>query len=747
MESTYIKKRKELVKLRKAVLEGPRRFTVHFLKGAASDRNASVRCIEANGVSSLMSCMEISLWPEERFCGTFDYYEPAGFVYGLGWWAGEDLVEEYIVQEGITGPEAERLRDGIAWLCGKVSLPEGEHYRGMTEMERLSVDAVAGTSIWYGGHAVLDFDEILRKGLGAYEKDIDECPDRDLAKACGTVLGGIRNYIRRYAGLARKCAEDPEYDRERFTRMAQMLDRIETEPPETFGEALQLVWILHVVDGVDSFGRFDHYMTPFYERDIASGTLTREEAYLDLVDLWIRVEYVGAIQNMTIGGTAPDGTAFYSDLTKLILETVSDVGLKGPNLCLLVRKDMPDDIWEAALACIGRGIGVPALYCDEDYIDMLIREGYDPVTARGYCLAGCSQVMIPGQSNFVNDAGLYNMAKVMELTLYGGMDPKTGKQIGPETPDLTEIESFEELYSCFLKQNDYFIEITSEINNKLAKYLGTECGFVLRSLFTRDCLKKGKGYFEGGPRYNNIELEIIGMTNAADSLLAVKKAVFEEKRFSGDEMLRMLRDDFSGWEKEREYLKNGIAKFGNDDCEADTLRADISRYLYEKFSSETSAIGGHFVPGEVMFNMHDYCGQAVGATPDGRLSGKALADSAGSSQGLDRNGPTALMNSVCGIGARGYFLTTAVLNLRFMPEVWKEAVRSGKARSLFGTFFGMGGTQLQINVCDPEVLRAAQKDPDSYRSLVVRVGGYSEYFTNLTPSVQNELIERTSQTV
>ena len=747
MENSYIKKRKETVRIRQEALRGPRRFTVHFLEGAASDRGASVRRIEANGVASLLSGIDIDLWPEDRFCGTFDYYEPAGFVFGLGWWAGDDLLEEYIAQEGIAGPEAERLRDAIAWLCGRVGLPEDEHYRGMTENERLSVDAVAGTSIWYGGHAVLDFEEILKKGLGGYEKDIDECPDRDLAEACRTVLGGIRNYIRRYAELARRCADDPEYDRERVTRIARMLERIGTEPPETFEEALQLVWILHAVDGVDSFGRFDHYMSPFYERDIAAGTLTREEAYLDLVDLWIRVEYVGAIQNMTIGGTAPDGKAFYTGLTKLILETVADVGLKGPNLCLLVRKDMPDEIWDAALACIGRGIGIPALYCDEDYIDMLLREGYDPITARGYCLAGCSQVMIPGMSNFVNDAGLYNIAKVMELTLYGGKDPLTGEQVGPETPDLTETGSFEELYANFLKQNDYFISLTAKINNKLARYLGSECGYVLRSLFTKDCLEKGKGFFEGGPRYNNIELEIIGMTNAADSLLAVKKAVFEEKRFSGEEMLRMLRADFTGREKEREYLRSAIAKFGNDDREADALRADISRYVYGRFSSEPSVIGGHFVPGEVMFNMHDYCGSAVGATPDGRLSGKALADSAGASQGLDRNGPTALMNSVCGIGARGYFLTTAVLNLRFMPEVWKEAVSNGKIRSLFETFFGMGGTQLQINVCDPDVLRAAQKDPDSYRSLVVRVGGYSEYFTNLTPSVQNELIERTSQTV
>jgi formate C-acetyltransferase len=373
----------------------------------------------------------------------------------------------------------------------------------------------------------------------------------------------------------------------------------------------------------------------------------------------------------------------------------------------------------------------------------LTRRGVPLEDARGFCLAGCSQVMVPGRSNFNNDVGMFNAAKVAELAMVGGYDPRMGVQVGPATKPAPDCASFEELMDAFRAQLDYFIAIEAGINNRENEYRRAREGYVMRTLFMRDCLESGRHVFGGGARYNNIELEIIGVTNAADHLFAVKRAVFEDKICTMAELVDALRNDWAGREDLRLWLRERVPKFGNDCAEIDQLRGEIAGYLYRRFNETPSVNGGVFVPGEVIFTAHDSCGAKTGATADGRRAYSVLADSAGASQGMDRAGPTALLNSILNIPAQDYLLTTAVTNIKFLPQTFNSARE--KVQELFKTFFAQGGTQLQVNVCDAETLRRAQENPEAYLGLVVRVGGYSDYFARMSRRRQDEIIRRTAQ--
>ena len=719
--------------------------TSWYLDAAWEHREEGPALREAYGTLACYQNVAQPLWPEERFCGTLKHREAAGFSYGGGTWVNFAVIDTLIEQQKLDASAAAALRRKAEWINENRYHPA--YAPIFSPEENASIAAHAASSTWFGGHMVLDYRTILTQGLGAYAERIRQSPDTPFYRAMDVQLQALQTYIRRYAQKARDCASLAEYDRARMRKLSEMLEKIAQKAPETFEEALQLVWILHITNEADSFGRFDSYLRPFFEKDIREGRLTYEQAYEDLVDIWIKIEDAGAIQNMTIGGVCADGSSEYSELTMLCLEVTRDVAYKGPNLCLRISEDMPDSFWKAAFECLKTGIGLPALYHDEAYIHMLVQAGYDLPVSRDYCLAGCSQVMLPGQCNFINDIGVYNMCKVMELTLYGGVDPLTGIQVGLKTKTLPEMQSFEELMQAFDAQNRYFIRLETQIHDKDAVYRNDHEGYNMRSLFTRGCLESGKGIFAGGANYNNTELEILGITNAADSLYAVKKAVFDTKRYTGQELLAMLKENFADHEKDRQWLRDRIAKFGNDVEELDELRAYIAETTYRQFNETPAVLGGVYVPGEVIFIAHEYAGTKVGATPDGRLAGTVLADSMGACQGMDQNGPTALLKSVLHTRAAEHFLTTPVLNLRFTASTWEDAWNKGVLKPLFQRFFADGGMQMQINVCDGEILKKAMENPDEYRSLIVRVGGYSDYFVNLSPTLQKEIISRTEQRV
>ncbi|MCL2603088.1 MAG: hypothetical protein FWD90_01250 [Defluviitaleaceae bacterium] len=685
---------------------------------------------EARALHAFWSNAALSVHPEERIVGIINAYESAGFHYGVGTWVNGE------------SEAANAARERIYKYYNPIVL---------TEAELNSIEAHASTTTWFAGHGVLDYERVLEIGLDGYKNEItryasetarrgmgsrngdfhgasgNPSPERvassdlsssDFYLALETVLDGISVFIRRLAELS-----NPE--------TAAVLTHIANHPPETFHQALQLVWVLHYLDNNDSFGRFDYYLRRFYEKKADKDNIADL-----LADFWCKIEQVEEIQNMTIGGE-------YSGLTRLCLEVTRELGFKGPNLCLRVTPDMPEDIWTAALDCIGSGLGLPALYNDGVYTRNLMRTGVDPATAENYCFAGCSQIMIPGQCNFANDIGMLNVGKIMELTLYGGFDPKRGKQIGPRTPD--DFSCYEDFYNAFMTQLEYGCELQTTIHNKDLPERGRVDGFALRSMFTRGCMETGRGFYQGGANHNHVQLEMIGITNAADCLYALKKAVFEDKKLTYGELVGVLQADWEGEKELQDYFR-ALPKFGNGHAEADDIRAGITSYLYKRFNDSPGPFGGFYVPGEVIFTAHDHCGAATGATPDGRSAGEVLADSAGATSGASREGPTALMNSVLKLPAADYLLTSVALNMRFLPDTFNNPRTRKGIQALLSGFFTQGGTQLQINVCDSEQLRAAQKNPEQYPDLIVRVGGYSDYFTRLSKTLQDEIIVRAEYT-
>lgn len=737
---------------RKAALEArrkdgaysPRRVTNHFLPAWMNNLDQPPLLREARALRALWSAVELPLFPDERIAGSLCFREPAGFHYGGATWVDRAAAEDYCRQQNLTVAQREELwaaLDEVDRRRYHAALP-----RLFDDMENANIAAGAATSTWFGGHMVLDFQGVLRRGLDAWRGDIaqgrahnDEPAFYD---AMDAMLDAVVIFLQRYGARAEQCAALPGYDRERFLAMAEDLRHIAHWPAQTFHQGLQLVWVLHLLNGADSFGRFDWYLNDLYAQDRAAGRLSHDEALDLLYSVWIKIAEANAIQNMTIGGMDDDGRPVYTELTQLCLTATSHCRYKGPNLCLRVTPDMPVNFWQQAADCLATGIGLPALYNDPLYVRSLTGHGVDERAARGYCLAGCSQIMIPGVCNFINDIGMFNVAKVLELTLHGGVDPRTGKAAGLPLGSAAEFATFDALLEAFEGQLAHAIEVEARIHDKDTVYRDDCEGYALRTLFIGDCVGRGRRLYAGGARYNHTELELIGITNAADSLYAIRRAVFEDRRVTMPALMDALEHNFEGQEPLRRYLR-GLPKFGNDHAGVDGLRARISQLCYEGFNNRAAVIGGVYVPGEVIFTAHEHCGAAVGATADGRLAGMVLADSAGAQQGLDRHGPTALLNSVLRIPTQGYLLTSVVLNLRFLASLFAQWEVRAKFVALMDAFFRQGGMQVQVNVCDAAALRQALEDPESWRSLVVRVGGYSDYYVNLPRALQLEILERT----
>ena len=704
---------------------------------------------EARALAALYAEMPIDLRCGSEIAGVNCCREPVGFHYSCGTWINEEIARELAADDAGIWNDVDRVR-ARAYMAANPDV--------YSPAELRSIEAVAATSTWFGGHMVIDYERILDIGLDGYAREIALAREKKSGReafydALEIMLSAIQHFLER---CAKACGGSDENESKNGgnsggencgEKLSEIFSHIAHAPPATFHQALQLVWMLHLLNGSDSFGRLDFYLDPFYKADIAAGRISESRAAELVADLIINVEADGAIQNMTLGGVDKKGCDFYPPLTKIILRVAKELGYKGPNLCLRVTPTMPEEVWDEALASIASGNGLPALYNDGFCTASLARRGIPLEEARGHCFAGCSQLMIPGMSNFMNDIGMLNVAKICELAMHGGFDPRTGVQAGPLGVKAERCETFGELLAAFYAQLDYFAGVEVSMHNKELPYRASCEGYAMRTLFMRDCIEAGMNVNEGGARRNNIELELIGITNAADHLYAIKKTVFEDKLYGIGELASALENDFEGCEEMRARLYETVPKFGNDIDGPDEIRAEISRRLYARFNESRSCLGGVFIPGEVIFTAHDWCGAATGATADGRRAGAVLADSAGASQGRDMGGPTALMNSVLKIPAAGHLLTSIILNLRFLPHVFAHERRRRAVRSLFAGFFAQGGTQLQINVCDAQTLRDAQQNPALHQSLIVRVGGYSDYFVRLPRALQDEIIQRTAQAI
>jgi pyruvate formate-lyase/glycerol dehydratase family glycyl radical enzyme len=627
------------------------------------------------------------------------------------------------------------------------------------------------------GHTVLD-DKVYRRGMLDFQADIEHSlasldylhdPEAyakyEELRAMHTVAEAIVRFARRHAKRARELAQqeaDPQR-RAELERVAEICTRVPAHAPRDFWEALQAYWFVHLgvtteLNPWDAFcpGRLDQHLFPFYEKGLADGTLTRDRAEELLQCFWIKFNNqpappkvgVTAAESSTYtdfaqintGGLREDGSDGVNVVTYLMLDVVEEMRLLQPSSSIQVSKKNPDRFVKRAARIIRTGFGQPSVFNSDLIIQELVRMGKTMTDARNGGSSGCVEVGAFGKENY-NLTGYFNMPKVLELTLHNGVDPLTGRRIGPETGDPGQFESFDQLFEAYRKQLRYFVDVKVRGNNIVERLYATYMPAPFLSLLIDDCIATGKDYHDGGARYNTSYIQGVGLGTMADSLAAIKYHVFDEETLSMDSLLAVLHGDFEGHERTRQMLLNRTPRYGNDDDYADGLMRAVFESFFEAVDGRPNTRGGRYHVNMLPTTCHVYFGSVCGATPDGRRAGTPLSEGISPVQGADRHGPTAVLRSAAKMDHARTGGT--LLNQKLTPQLLADETGLDKLVQLIRTYFRLDGHHIQFNVVDAVTLRAAQRNPDQYRDLIVRVAGYSDYFCDLGQALQDEIIART----
>ncbi|MGC8932319.1 MAG: trans-4-hydroxy-L-proline dehydratase [Candidatus Methanodesulfokora sp.] len=617
---------------------------------------------------------------------------------------------------------------------------------------------------------VLDIKEEIRRKMEELNPSDPEYYEKmEELKAMDIVADAILIYARRYADKLEKMAEEEKdpVRKQELEQMAEICRWVPAHAPRTFWEALQHYWFIHVgvtyeTNPWDSFnpGRIDQHLYPFYKRDLEEGRLTREKAKELLQAFWLKFNNQPAVpkvgvtaeesftyndfSKLNVGGLREDGSDGVNELSYLILEVLEEMRTLQPNTAVLVSEKNPDHFLIRALKVVGPGFGEPPFFNFDGAIVKMLRQGKSLEDARKCGVSGCVETGAFGREAYIL-TGYFNLPKVLEITLNNGVDPRTGKKIGIETGDPRNFKSFEDLWNAFLKQLKYFMDIKMRGNDIIESLYAKYLPVPFLSLWIEDCVKRAKDYNSGGARYNTQYIQVVGLGTLTDSLAAIKYHVFDRGSFSMDYLLEALRRDFNGYELMREILRNPekTPKFGNDDDYADEIAKRIVDSVVSIIESyppspvRRASRRAYFLPTTV----HVYFGKVTGATPDGRKSGFPVSEGVSPVQGMDRRGIAAVFRSVakCDWDKTG----GALLNQKLTPDIFDSEDNIRKLAQLIRTFFRMGGHHVQFNVVSADLLREAQRRPQDFQDLMVRVAGYSDYFVNLPKGLQDEIIERT----
>ncbi len=622
------------------------------------------------------------------------------------------------------------------------------------------------------GHMTINNEKVLYFGLAGIEEQIDAklreaifSGNRNQSKidfyyAAKLSLAAASNFISRYSKEAEKMSlleKDPSR-RAELRRIAEVCDHISHSPPRTFYEAVQLVWFLHLMiamengEGHGCFcpGRADQYLYPFYRADIEDGRITPEEAKELLACLFIKYnefDPTGPPQVLIIGGQSHDGSDATNELTYMCLDICEELMLIHPAVALSWHRGTPKALMRKAVEVIRTGIGFPAIFNDEVIVPGLIRAGVAPEDARHYVPGSCVEISPIGCSNPWVASDYINLAKAVLLAMNNGVDPITGEVSGIQTGGPDSFKSFEEFKDAYFRQVEYMVDMNAKKVNEWQLSRKRYTPFPLLSCFVDDCIEKGLDITAGGARYNLVEPEGVGMPNAADSLVAIKKLVFESREYTLSQLIDILKADFKGYEDLKSRIINRLPKYGNDDDEVDSIASEIAKRFCDEVENYRSPIGGRYYAGFLCWIMHHVLGLETGATPDGRNAGEVLADSVGPAQGRDRKGPTAVIKSATKFD-HSRAIGGLALNLKFTPSVFKTEEGIEKFISLIEAYLGeLGGFEVQVNVVDRNTLIEAQRNPERYQTLPVRVGGFSAYFVTLDRRLQDEIIARTEHEI
>lgn len=627
------------------------------------------------------------------------------------------------------------------------------------------------------GHTVMD-DKIYKMGLLDFIARIDHhlqnlnfeidpaaWEKQEELKAMRIAAEAVIGYANRYARLAAAMAAEttnPERKAE-LVAISEVCSHVPANAPRTFWEALQTYWFIHLgviteLNTWDAFspGRLDQHLFPFYESGIQSGQLTRTSAEELLQCFWIKFNNhlappktgVTAAEsgtytdfaNISLGGMKPDGSDGVNEVTFLLLDVIQDLRLLQPSTNLQLSKKNPDRFLKRAIEIIRTGYGQPSIFNADAVVEEMVRVGKSIIDARCGGTSGCVETGCFGKENY-NLTGYFNIPKVLEITLHNGIDPRTGKQLGPQTGDPLLFSGFNDLYNAFETQLKYFIDVKIRGNQIIEQLYAHFLPVPFLSLLIDDCIAKGKDYHNGGARYNTTYLQGVGIGSITDSLSAIKTAVFDDRRYTLQDLQKALNDNFSNQQVIQNYLLNRVPKYGNDDDRADDIMRRVFESFYSLVSNRPNGKGGTYQIDMLPTTCHVYFGSVIGAMPDGRLAGTPLSEGISPVQGADRCGPTAVINSA----AKMDHLRTGgtLLNQKFTPQVLAGQDGIDHLANLVRGYFKMDGHHIQFNVVDAETLRRAQAEPEKYRDLIVRVAGYSDYFCDLGIALQEEIITRT----
>ncbi len=629
------------------------------------------------------------------------------------------------------------------------------------------------------GHTTLD-GAIYEKGLMDFKAQIDEylaeldyLDDPDAAdkaeelRAMNICCDAAIIFAERHAVLAEKMAT-AETDPQRKTELEQIAAtcrRVPASAPRDVWEAIQMYWFVHLgtiteLNGWDAMspGRLDQHLYPFYQRGLADQSLDRQSAKELIGCFWVKVNNqpappkvgVTALEsgtyndftNINIGGLTQDGADGVNDVSYIMLEVLDEIHLLQPQANVQISHKTPDRFLKAACRVIRKGYGYPSVFNTDEVVMEQLRTGKTLEDARQGGCSGCIETGCFGKEAYIL-TGYLNVPKILELALNNGIDPLTNQEIGPRTGNPTAFKNFDQLYDAFDRQLQYIVDLKIRINNYIERMYATYAPAPFLSVVIKDCIAKGRDYYDAGPRYNTNYIQCCGIGTITDSLSAIKKHVFEEKIVTLEQLMEALKKNFKDQESLRLRLFNKTPCYGNDDDYADRIMQRVFNSLYGAIDGKPNTKDTSYHLNMLSTTCHIYFGKKLGASANGRMAAMPISDGTSPSHGADRKGPTAVIKS---LGKMDQIKSGGtLLNQRFLPDVLEGEKGIEKLAHLVRAYFRLNGHHIQFNIIDSHTLRNAQASPDDYRDLLVRVAGYSDYFIDLDKHHQEEIIARTGQ--
>ena len=624
-----------------------------------------------------------------------------------------------------------------------------------------------GKNVFTKGYA--EYKTEIHKAIDDLDfmNDVDAVTKKDELEAMLIDCDAVMILGKRYQELLEKEAEkctDPVRKAE-LEQMAANLDVIPAHAPQTYWQAIQLYWFTHLavtseLNPWDAFspGRLDQHLYPYYAKDVEDGILDDERALELLECLWVKFNNQPApvkvgvtlkesgtytdFANINTGGIKEDGSNGVNAVSYLILDCMDEMKLVQPNSNVQISKKTPHRFLKRACEISREGWGQPAFYNTDEIVQELLNAGKTLLDARQGGSSGCVETGSWGNEAYILTV-YFNIPKICQLTLYNGYDTQSGQQLGLKTGDPRDFKTYEELWDAFARQLHYMADVKVRGNNVIEKLYAQYMPAPCLSIVTNDCIKKGKDYNNGGSRYNTRYIQGVGIGTITDCLAAIKYNIYDNHNFTMDELLKAMDDNFEGHEEILNMVTNKTPKYGNDDDYADDIMKEVFRLYRDDITGRPTMSGGQYHVDMLPTTCHIYFGEVIGATANGRRAHKPVSEGISPEKFADTHGPTAVIKSCakmdhCSTGG-------TLLNQKFTPSALAGDTGLENLASLIRTYFAMDGHHIQFNVFDKQTLLEAQKHPDDYKDLIVRVAGYSDYFRNLDEELQNEIINRTAQ--